>query len=554
MRFGTMPVEAARGAVLAHAVSAPGGLAFKKGRVLSEADVAELRERGVEAVVATRLEPGDVPEDEAAARLAAAVAGPGVRAGAAHTGRVNLFASARGLLVADAPRVDRLNARDEAITLATLPAFVVVDPGRMVGTVKIIPFAAPAGALAECVAAAGGDAERALLRVGPVPPAPLSADPDRAARYAGKMLDKTSPGHRRAGRGPSAARSRARPRCPARGGPARGRARHGAPTPTWLLVVGASAIADRRDVIPAAIEAAGGRVRHFGMPVDPGNLSCWPSTCGRPVLGLPGCARSPKANGFDWVWSGLGRRRRGDAADITRMGVGGLLSEIPDRPQPREATPKPAAEPATSAPRPKVAALVLAAGRSRRMGERNKLLIEVGGEPMVRHAVRAALASGQREVVVVTGHERERVEAVLAGLPIRLVHNPDYAVGGLSSSLKAGVGALGRKLDGALVCLGDMPRLTSDHLRRLVAAFDPGSGRAIVVPTHGGKRGNPVLWSSAYFPAMRELEGDVGARHLLGEHAAEVVEVELDDDAPLLDVDTPEALARLLRREAPVPA
>jgi molybdenum cofactor cytidylyltransferase len=159
-------------------------------------------------------------------------------------------------------------------------------------------------------------------------------------------------------------------------------------------------------------------------------------------------------------------------------------------------------------------------------------------------------------VVVVTGHERERVAAALAGLPVRLVHNPDHAEGGLSSSLKAGVGALGGGLDGALVCLGDMPKVTGAHLRRLVAAFDPASGRAIVVPTHRGRRGNPVLWSSAYFPAMRGLEGDVGARHLIAEHAAEVVEVGIDDDATLLDIDTPEALARLLlpRQEAPAPA
>lgn len=543
MLFGSMPVGDAEGAVLAHAVTAPGGIAFRKGRVLSAADLDALRERGVESLVATRIEPGDVPEDEAAARLAAAVSGPGVRAGAAATGRANLFATARGVLVADAPRVDRLNGRDEAVTLATLPAFAVVDPGRMVGTVKIIPFAVPAATLADCVAAAG-DGEHPLLRVAPFRPLRYWLIQTVLPGTPAKVLDKTS--------------RVTRERIASVGGELTGEARcphEVVPLAAELgrsgdanvvLVVGASAIADRRDVIPAAVEAAGGRVRHFGMPVDPGNLLLLAEHDGRPVLGLPGCARSPKANGFDWVLERLAAGIEVAPTDIARMGVGGLLTEIPDRPQPREeAAPKPAA-----APRPKVAALVLAAGRSSRMGERNKLLVEVDGEPMVRHAVRAALGAGLREVVVVTGHQHEAVEAALAGLPVRFVHNPDYALG-LSSSLKAGVGALGRKLDGALVCLGDMPRLNSGHLRRLVAAFDPapGSGRSIVVPTHGAKRGNPVLWSSAHFPAMRELEGDVGAKHLIGEHAAEVVEVELDDEAPLLDVDTPEALARLLREE-----
>src|SRR5262249_57563189 len=103
-----------------------------------------------------------------------------------------------------------------------------------------------------------------------------------------------------------------------------------------VLIFGASAIPDRRDVIPAAIEAAGGNVEHFGMPVDPGNLMLIGSAAGRAVLGAPGCARSPKENGFDWILArllcGLPVRR----SDITGMGVGGLLMEIVTRPQPRE--------------------------------------------------------------------------------------------------------------------------------------------------------------------------------------------------------------------------
>ncbi len=209
--------------------------------------------------------------------------------------------------------------------------------------------------------------------------------------------------------------------------------------------------------------------------------------------------------------------------------------------------PEPAREPAW---KPKVAALVLAAGQSRRMGERNKLLIEVDGRSMLRHAVEAAMGAGVRETVVVTGHERERVEAALAGLPVRFVHNPDYA-GGLSTSLKAGIGALGRKVDGALVLLGDMPRVTAEHLRRLIEAFDPAEGRGIVVPTHLGKRGNPVLWSRAYFARMRDLQGDVGAKHLIGEHAELVCEVEMDTDGVLVDIDTPEALAEFRDKTKP---
>src|SRR5262249_22248058 len=199
-----------------------------------------------------------------------------------------------------------------------------------------------------------------------------------------------------------------------------------------VLVFGASAIADRRDVIPAAVEAVGGRIEHFGMPVDPGNLMLVADLNGRPVLGAPGCARSPKENGFDWILARLLARLPVTREDITGMGVGGLLMEIVTRPQPRE-TPQPDGR--------RIAAVVLAAGRSTRMGGPNKLLAEIRGRPLVRITVETALASRADPVIVVTGHERDRVEQALAGLDVRLVHNPDYA-DGLSTSLKAGIAAV----------------------------------------------------------------------------------------------------------------
>ncbi len=181
------------------------------------------------------------------------------------------------------------------------------------------------------------------------------------------------------------------------------------------IVFGASAIADRRDVIPAALESIGGHIEHFGMPVDPGNLLMIGDAAGHPVLGAPGCARSPKENGFDWVLMRLLAGLPVTREDITGLGVGGLLMEIVTRPQPRE-------EPAPENGR-NIAALVLAAGRSSRMGGPNKLLEKIAGRPLVRIVAEAALASRARPVIVVTGHQRERVEAALAGLPVTFVHN-----------------------------------------------------------------------------------------------------------------------------------
>ena len=191
-----------------------------------------------------------------------------------------------------------------------------------------------------------------------------------------------------------------------------------------------------------------------------------------------------------------------------------------------------------------IAAIVLAAGRSTRMGAANKLLADVGGKPMLRHAVEAALASQARPVLVVTGHQGDDVRASLAGLDVGFVANPDFALG-LSSSLKAGIRALPKAVAGALVLLGDMPRIEAAHLDAMIAAFASGMGEAIVVPMHEGRRGNPVLWPAALFREMLALEGDVGARRLMVRHASRVHEIDLGTDAVLMDVDTPEVLARL---------
>jgi molybdenum cofactor cytidylyltransferase len=310
-----------------------------------------------------------------------------------------------------------------------------------------------------------------------------------------------------------------------------------------VLIAGASAILDRRDVIPAAIVAAGGVIDHFGMPVDPGNLLLMGRVGKVPVLGLPGCARSPRVNGFDWVLRRLLAGLPVDGAVLARMGVGGLLSEIPTRPHPRAGTEDDA--PAPAAPRlPRIAALVLAAGRSSRMGTINKLLIGIDGQPMVRHAVAAVTEAGLKPVVVVTGHQRAEVEQALRDTGVTFVHNPVYAEG-LATSLKAGIAALPGDLDGVLVALGDMPRVGSGDIERIVAAFNPVEGRAIVVPTRNGKRGNPVLWAKRFLPEMCQVAGDVGARHLIGAYPEAVAEVEMASDGVLMDIDTPQALARL---------
>jgi molybdenum cofactor cytidylyltransferase len=531
MKFGPIAIADAAGSIAAHTVRA-GATIVKKGATITPETAANLAAAGLSEVVAVRFEAGDIDENAAAAKLAAALAGPGVVREAPFTGRVNLFADAAGVLTLDIAAIAALNAVDEAITAATLPAMKAVVAGEMVATVKIIPYGVPDALVEKALTALGGPP---AITVAPYRPASVAVISTLLPGLKPTVVDKTL--RVMAERlQPADATISADRRVPHEAAPLAVAIAELAKGPADIIVVfGASAITDRRDVIPQALLEAGGRIEHLGMPVDPGNLLLVGELNGKPVIGAPGCARSPRENGFDWVLqrclAGISVRR----ADIQAMGVGGLLMEIVSRPQPR------APGHAQAAP---VAGIVLAAGRSTRMGERNKLLLELRGQPLVRHAVMAQLGAKAGPVVVVTGHEKDQVEAALAGLDVAFVHNPDFA-SGLAGSLKAGLAALPSEAPGVVVSLGDMPNVTAQVIDRLAEALADRPDALAVVPTLLGQRGNPVLLSRALFAAVAGLSGDQGARRLLDDAGDAVVEVPLDDPAIASDVDTPEAWREL---------
>lgn len=528
MRFGSFPVKTAAGLVLAHTVR--GQTVLKKGQVVTAADIAMLEASGIRAVTGAYLEPGDVGEDAAAAQIAALLCGPQIHTSPARTGRCNVIAGANGVVAVDKAAIDAANAVDEAVTIATLPDLAVARAGQILATVKIIPFAVRA----EVLARVGDPLSADSLRLAPfrtkkvavistllpgLKPSVVAATEDvvrsRLADIRAAVIRATRVGHES---GAVAGEIRA--------------AREAGSD--LILIVGASATADRGDVVPAGIVAAGGAIDHFGMPVDPGNLLVLAHIGAVSVLVLPGCARSPRLNGADWVLQRLAAGIPVTARDIMAMGVGGLLVDTPGRPLPRAQ----AVQEGAPEPMPKIAAIVLAAGQSRRMGGRNKLLMNIGDVPLVRRTVSEVLAAPVSEVVVVTGHEPERVREALRGLNVRIIHNPRFA-DGLSTSLKVGVGAVTPDAAAAVICLGDMPGIATKHVARLISGFDPGEGREIGVPTHGGKRGNPVLWGRRFFQEMHDVSGDVGARHLIGANESLVYEVEFEDTGVLMDLDTP---------------
>ena len=536
MKFDTLSLDEAEGTILAH------GLRLKKhklakGHILQGDDIADLRAAGFIDVVAARLEAGDIGEDEAAQCAAEAIAGPNLDVAAPFAGRCNIYSAADGLLRVNRSRIDALNAIDEAVTVATVRPDEPVNVGQLVATVKVIPLGLERASIKGWIAATPKTSS-------PISVAPfhdhaigllLSNLPGAKATVLEKTVRTLSA--RVNDLGSHIAEER---RCEhTEEAIATALAELAAAGCDPIVVFGASAVIDRRDVIPSAIERADGTIIRLGMPVDPGNLMLLARYGPARVLGVPGSARSPRLSGFDFV---LWRLLAGidiESTDISAMGVGGLLKDIPSRPYPREAHKRRKNNIGT-----RVSAMVLAAGQSRRMGTINKLLAEIDGAPMVQRVVDAIARSRVDSTLVVTGHQSADVQTALLGRDVAFIDNPDFEEG-LSASVRAGIASLGDDIDGVLICLGDMPRIKHDHIDQLIESFNPAEGRSICVPTSRGKRGNPVLFDRAFFPDLATLAGDVGARHLIGNNGDQVYEVEVADDSIFVDVDTPKALAEI---------
>ncbi|KIC10033.1 molybdopterin biosynthesis protein [Leisingera sp. ANG-M1] len=328
MKFGPVPLHEAQGAILAHSLQ---GATRKiaKGTKLASEDLAELSAAGHTELTVARLEPGDMHEDAAAEALANALVpdpeGQGIRISGAGTGRVNLYAAQAGLVRLDRARLEGFNAVDPMITIATVPDYHRADANGMIATIKVISYAVPEDAVRQACTGAEGAMQvvppvftRATLietRVTEETP----ADKGRAAmagrlhRMGISLSDRVVVPHR------EMELAEALSQAPGE----------------LLFVLTGSATSDVMDVAPQAVRRAGGAVTRFGMPVDPGNLLFLGDYQGKPVIGLPGCARSPALNGADWVLERVICGIPVTAQDIAAMGVGGLLKEIPTRPMPR---------------------------------------------------------------------------------------------------------------------------------------------------------------------------------------------------------------------------
>ena len=505
---------------------------MRKGIRLDRDRISRLRVAGVEAVMGAQEDPGDLHEDDAADRMTRALApdpaAQGLRVGPARHGRVNLFALHPGVIRVDAGAVMAFNQVSESAAISTLPGYGRVASGQLVATVKIIPFAVSRDLV-----------ERAARTLPSRQPA-LEVHPVRI-RSAALVTTRGewTPDSLRA-RGVDAVGSRLR----ALGIPlvSTQEVRHAEESlaqalsgcgAELILVLGDTVTSDRGDVAPRAIRRAGGRVMRFGMPVDPGNLLLLGEIGGRPVIVLPGCARSPKLNGADWVLERVACGIEVGSQDFAAMGVGGLLHEIASRPSPRLGG---AETPAA----PRIPILLLAAGASRRMGSSHKLLRKVDGLPLAAQVASRLSGSRASGIVAVVGSRGDAVADAFrmadAG-PLRVLVNALHGEG-IGASIRAGIAAVAAESDAVVVALADMPEIVASDIDRLIGAYDPARGSGIcrlVGPE--GQPGHPVLFGRRYFEALGRLSGDRGAREVLAEHPQDLVDLEVPVEK-LADLDT----------------
>jgi len=520
MQFEEISLSAATGWTLAHSIEV-NGTRIPKNSLISADITDQLLTAGISTVLAYKLDANDLGENNAAQAVAAHISGPGVEMGQATRGRCNVYAAANGIFRAD-PAIDALNSIGQSIGVATLPDYAPVSVGKLVATVKIIPYGV-AKMQIETITAAP-----IVLSIAPYRPFKAAILASGTAMSA-KAVSVTQIRAESVGGAISTVET-----CPHTVSSVAAKLEELAHQDNDLLLLsGISAISDRRDILPSALVEAGGMIVHLGMPVDPGNLLMLGELKGKTVIGIPGCAKSPSLNGFDWALERFAAGLPLDGATIQMMGIGGLLKEPVDRPEPRA--------PGKAHTTADTAAILLAAGKSTRSGHTHKLLANLDDKPVIEQSVIALKEAGFQNIIVVTGAREVEIKAALAAQTVQFAHNSDYE-SGMATSIKVGVEALAETVVQCVICLGDMPFVRKETYRGLVSAANRISDADIFAPTFRGKRGNPVLWRQGQFEKLRRLSGDKGGRAIMREHETLVCDVAVEDPGILIDLDTPEAL------------
>lgn len=521
MKFEERKIADAEGWSLAHSLIT-GQQKWPKATLLTPEICVKITEQGINKVQVFKLENDDITEDAAAHLAANTVAGSGVNVVIEGRGRANLIANHDGIFI-PGNAIDVINQLDDAFSAASLPAYHVVSKGQLIATIKLIPYGIERRKIAaldvknhKASVVAFSALHTTLISTGPkITDKSLDALKARIERLGGTVSALMNTSH------DIETVADLLKRCQN--------------TETdIIMLLGASAISDKRDVIPAALTQVGGSITKLGLPTDPGNLLMLGTLGDKHVIGLPGCARSPALNGFDWVLERLFAGVGFDHHSLTMMGTGGLLKEMSGRRVPRIEK-----KPPTN--KSNIGALILAAGTASRAQGTSKLLSMFGSQTVIEATLAGILQQSLSEVVIVTGHNAEKLQPCLNGKNITVAHNEHYQ-NGMGSSLSIGARTMSEKNDYIMICLADMPFVRTETYKALLMAAHKADPGAILVPTFNSKRGHPVVWHQRYFAELAHLSGDTGGKYIMQRSSAAIIEVPVDDPAILIDLDTPEML------------
>ena len=531
MYFGQVKVTECVNGILAHTVTLD-GKKFLKGRIISKEDQKYFIQNNLEYLICAKLTKNDIHEDNAANILAKMFNNNTLALEKAFTGRANILANESGLLVINEDKIRRFNKISNSITIATLQNNCIVSKGEMIATIKIIPFSIMVKSI------------KTIEKINFKKSLYVQTYKEKKCallltHFNKENIKLNDISHKRI-------KERLVPlncsieiieTC-----------EHNSDEITknikkfekkdidLILILGSSAIVDIKDKIPEAIINSGGKIIRFGMPVDPGNLLLLGEIKNTPVVGLPGCARSPTLNGFDWV---LERLLSGNAIsnnDISDMGVGGLLKTINKRKMSL-----------TKDTKYKITNIILAAGQSKRMLNDNKLLIKINKKTMLEKMVTTSLNSSADNTVLVLGYQSDIMQEIVNDKKIITIVNKDFAKG-LSSSLQCGISALPDDCDAAVIILADMPSIESTVIDNIINSFNPKKNNSIIIPTFNNKKGNPILLDRKFFPDILRVKGDKGAKDIIVNNKNSILEVPQKNSAVLNDIDTKEDLSLYLKK------
>ena len=532
MKILTLSPHDAIGHLSVHAIHTS-SYKIRKGAMIRKEDAIEIEQSGIAEIICAVADHDDVHEDDACEYLAALLQTSHIETTPPSTGRVNFNSQRLGLLRYDVDRLKQINLIDEGITLALVQHNQLLAQGDMAATLKIIPFFVSRSSLEKVAIILRGTQ---LFTFHPLHPkkarliqtkfnhqsssifeATAAVTHERLFNLGSRLEHSDVIEHSR-----DALKEKLTQACTS--------------DADLILISGASAIAHRDDLIPSTLLEIGGHVDHFGLAVDPGNLLLLGHYNDKLVIGMPGCARSPKLNGFDWVLHLFLAGLPIDDLELAAMSAGGLLMEIASRPLPRSLS--------NNKPRkPHIEAVLLAAGTSSRMGDVNKLTQDVHGTPLIRRVADEISRSKVNGITIILGHDAEQVSKALDGINARFLFNPDYH-SGQSSSLRYGLDYLPQIATDMMVFLGDMPFITTDVINRLIDRHLNLQDRwsKITLPSVQQQRGNPVIWGEAFFEEMKTLSGDTGARQLFQSYKSAMNIVPFDDVNLCLDADTEDDL------------